>query len=116
MPGKRRLPSIKRLAYNVAERAVANRFAKGDAQGDEILFTYDPTNTTWPGNGWEHPRTSRAGYDNVNQVLAVQFYSNGAVYHYYDVPASVARQFRRTNSPGKFINSVLNGYDYSRIS
>lgn len=111
-----RKKSPEEITIEIANRAAADRFTSGTAAGDDIPFTYDPTNTTWPGNGWDHPRTARAGYDSSTGTLRVQFYSNGAVYDYHDVPASVARDFRMTTSPGTFINRVLNGYDYERIS
>lgn len=97
------------------ERDEALRFGRQEGVGEVIPFTYRPTKTTWPGNGWKHRRTTAAGYDRLTQTLRVQFFTNGAVYDYYDVPPAVARQFRRAESPGKFINSVLNGYEYSRV-
>lgn len=97
------------------ERDEALRFGRQEGVDEVIPFTYRPTKTTWPGNGWKHRRTTAAGYDRLTETLRVQFFTNGAVYDYYNVPPAVARQFRRAESPGKFINSVLNGYEYSRV-
>lgn len=91
-------------------------FARQMAAEDEVNLTYDPTKTTWPGNGWDHRRTTRAGYNRATQTLRIQFFTNGAIYDYYDVPPAVARQFRRVDSPGRYINAVLNGYAYERIN
>lgn len=113
-----RLPKLRSLseAASIArEQIEATRFAKQSAPEDDVMLTYRPTNTTYPGNGWSHPRTSAAGYNRSTRTLRVQFYSNGAQYDYYDVPPSVARAFHQTASPGKFINSTLNGYDYTRV-
>lgn len=98
-------------------------FSRSESPDDEVEFTYDPTKTSWPGNGWDHKRTDRAGYNRATQTLRVQFHTNGAIYDYYDVPPSVARAFYRgVNNPrggglstGVFINMVLNNYDYERI-
>lgn len=92
-------------------------FARGASPDDDtVLFTYDPTKTTWPQNGWDHRRTTRAGYNRATRTLRIQFFTNGAIYDYFDVPPAVARQFRRVESPGRYINAILNNYDYERIS
>ena len=93
----------------------AETFARGKSEGEYIPFTYIPTNTTWPENGWDHRRTTDAGYDRERQILKVKLYTNGAEYEYWPVPPAVARAFRRTESPGKFINAVLNNYNYQRV-
>lgn len=67
----------------------------------------DPTRTINP----PRPRTLQAGYDPTTETLRVRF-REGAVYGYYGVPSQVWRDFRRAPSPGKFINQVLNGYEY----
>ena len=90
-------------------------FGRSEAPDDEVHLTYVPTKTTWPENGWDHRRTDEAGYNRNTQTLRIQFHTNGAVYDYYDVPPAVARTFRRVESPGRYINAVLNGYEYSRV-
>jgi hypothetical protein len=72
------------------------------------LFTYDPTNSSFR----PRPRTIAAGYQESTYTLRIRF-RNGRVYGYYRVPPNVWRNFKATNSPGKYINRVLNHYDYS---
>lgn len=68
------------------------------------------------------PRTQFEGYDSKTQTLAVRFREGAAkgggtaTYHYYNVPPAIAQQFRRSASPGKFINRRLAGYPYGRVS
>lgn len=73
----------------------------------------DPTNTSNPA----HPRTLRAGYlkerGAATGTLWVVF-RDGTPWEYYDVPQQVWRNFRRVKSPGRFINRVLNNFDYGR--
>jgi hypothetical protein len=118
---KIRLPSgemetIKNVLSNLDDRIAAERFVNQTADEEDFIpLDYDPSNTTWPENGWDHRRTSRAGYRRSDGTLRIQFFSNGAIYDYHNVPVDVARRFRRVESPGKFINAVLNGYEYEKI-
>lgn len=76
---------------------------------DELLLPYQPTPTINPGR----PRTLAAGYDERSQALRIKFRS-GEYYTYYNVPPSVWWKFQRAQSPGRFINTTLNSYPYSR--
>lgn len=85
-------------------------------EGDNESFSFpqiDPTNTTNPGK----PRTLQAGYYRERGAetgtLRVRF-RDGTPWEYYDVPPNVWRNFKRVKSPGKFINRVLNNFDYGR--
>lgn len=73
----------------------------------------DPTNTSNP----PKPRTLRAGYlkerGEATGTLWVVF-RDGTPWEYYDVPANIWRNFKRVKSPGRFINRVLNNFDYGR--
>lgn len=69
----------------------------------------DPTATTNP----QRPRTKQAGYDRETGILRIRF-RDGTPWEYYDVPPNVWRNFRRVKSPGRFINRVLNSYEYGR--
>jgi hypothetical protein len=83
-----------------------------------IPLTYAPTKTSWPANGWDHRRTVAAGYDRQRGLLRIEFYTDGSIYDYgttRKVPSVVAEQFRLTQSPGRFINSTLESYGYTRI-
>jgi hypothetical protein len=107
-----------RASYNpvkYADYSFANQTAEDE---DFTPLTYDPTKTTWPANGWNHRRTTAAGYNSLTRTLDIEFFTNGAVYRYgteRPVPRTIALAFRRTDSPGKFINSTLNSYGYERI-
>lgn len=98
------------------EAARARDFANEEGEGDFIPWTYDPSKTTWPQNGWDHRRTTMAGYNKNTQTLRIKFYTDGAVYDYYNVDAATARAFRRAASPGRFINARLNSLPYERIN
>lgn len=98
----------------VTKRAVVQRGTYlGREEGTEFdpafgfIPDIDPTRTINPGR----PRTRMAGYDPATQTLRIRF-REGVVYGYYNVPPGVWRDFRRTPSPGKFINSTLNSFEY----
>lgn len=76
---------------------------------DSLLLPYQPTPTINPGR----PRTLAAGYDERSQSLRIKFRS-GEYYTYYNVPPSVWYKFQRASSPGRYINTTLNNYPYSR--
>lgn len=79
------------------------------AGDDSGLLPYQPTPTINPGR----PRTLAAGYDENAMTLRVKF-RDGPIYGYYNVPPSVWWRFQRAQSPGRFINSTLQRYPYSR--
>lgn len=58
-----------------------------------------------------NPRVREAGYDDVNQIVRVTF-RDGTPWAYYNVPPEVWTEFRSADSPGRYINEVLNGYPY----
>ena len=76
---------------------------------DEELLPYQPTPTINP----MRPRTLAAGYDERSQTLRIKF-RNGSYYTYFNVPPSVWWKLQRAQSPGRFINSTLNKFPYSR--
>lgn len=76
---------------------------------DASLLPYQPTSTIDP----KRPRTLAAGYDERSQSLRIKF-REGEYYTYYNVPPSVWWQFQRASSPGRYINTRLNNYPYSR--
>jgi hypothetical protein len=76
---------------------------------DERLLAYQPTPSINP----PRPRTLAAGYDENTHTLRVRF-RDGTPWEYYDVPPAVWRNFARTNSPGRFINSTLNNFEYGK--
>ena len=54
-------------------------------------------------------RVTEARYDKGLQQIHVIF-RDGTPWVYDGVPTNIWRNFRRSASPGKFINRVLNGY------
>jgi hypothetical protein len=81
--------------------------ASGDDLDDSQWWVFDSS------------RVAEAAYDRKNDNLYVRFMRPqvGSVEYVYEgVPANVWRNFRRSQSPGKFINRVLNDYDYHRTS
>lgn len=118
MAKRKGLPPLNKTIANIEGRIEARKFASSSAEQGDVNMTYVPTATTYPGNGWDHPRTSEAGYNRDTGILRIEFYTNGALYDYgtkKPVPPSVARAFRRTASPGRFINSTLEAYGYERV-
>jgi hypothetical protein len=59
-------------------------------------------------------RVERARYDSGTREVHVVFSNNGAPYVYQEVPPNVWRGFRRSGSPGKYINRQLNSFPYYR--
>lgn len=62
------------------------------------------------------PRTLEAGYEAQTDgpgrgTLRVRF-RDGTAWEYYDVEPDVWQRFKRSASPGRFINRVLNSYEY----
>lgn len=102
----------------LGENIEATKFGRSSSAEDEVAMTYVPTNTTWPGNGWNHRRTTEAGYNRNTGILRIEFFTDGSLYDYgtvTPVPPAVAMAFRRAASPGQFINSTLEGYGYERV-
>jgi hypothetical protein len=79
------------------------------------LYTFPqvaPTKTINP----MRPRTLEAGYEKDTfgkglGTLRVRF-RDGTPWEYYKVPPNIWQNFKRSVSPGRFINRVLNGYPY----
>ena len=103
------LNSIKQQAARLTDQRLATEIEIA-INGDDIpLLPYQPTPTINPGR----PRTLAAGYDERSQTLRIKF-REGAYYTYFNVPPSVWYRFVRAQSPGRFINSTLNRFPYSR--
>ena len=58
--------------------------------------------------------SARARYDSGARQVQVEFSNNGAPYVYEEVPQNIWRNFRRSASPGKYINRTLNAFPYYR--
>jgi KTSC domain len=120
LPNSETIPNSRYYGNRITENTEADRFSKEDNEtGYWIPLTYAPTKTAFPGNGWDHRRTIAAGYDLSRGMLAVQFYTDGSVYHYgidKPVPQDVAKRFRLAASPGRFINNELDSYGFVKVS
>ena len=56
------------------------------------------------------------GYDADTETLEIEFKATG-VYRYFSVPATVAGEFQRTPSPGKFFLQHIKGkYAWEKAS
>jgi hypothetical protein len=70
---------------------------------------YSPTRTAFP----DRPRTVQSRYSRKYQTLEVEF-RDGTYWHYDEVPPGIWNRFKRIDSPGRYINAVLNGYPYGQ--
>jgi hypothetical protein len=65
---------------------------------------------------FQSSRVAEAGYDPEHQRLYVRFVKptneGGTPWTYEGVPSNVWRNFRRSQSAGKYVNRVLNQYNY----
>jgi KTSC domain len=68
---------------------------------------YWPTRTIDP----LRPRTLQARYSDRFNRLEVIF-RDGTPWHYDEIPANLWNSFKRAESPGRFINAVLNDFPY----
>jgi KTSC domain len=120
LPNSENIPNSRYFGDPFVENIEADLFSRSDnAQGDFIPLTYAPTKTAFPGNGWDHRRTIAAGYSVSQGILRVKFYTDGAIYDYgidQRVPPAIAKAFRLAQSPGRFINTTLEDYGYTRIN
>lgn len=89
--------------YEEALNLVASR--EGD---DEGLLPYQPTNTSNP----PRPRTLAAGYDRASRTLRIRW-RDGTGTEYYDIPPDIWRRFQKSASPGRFVNRILNNFEYA---
>lgn len=81
-----------------------------------------PHETPPVGLSWlpfDSSRVAEGAYDRESETLYVRFVKPvpiGTPWVYEGVPENVWRNFRRSASPGRFVNRVLNNYDYHRGS
>jgi hypothetical protein len=74
---------------------------------------------TLPHDWWtfDSTRINEATYDSASERLYVRFvkpHGEGTPWTYENVPANVWRNLRRSQSPGRFVNRVLNNYSNHR--
>jgi hypothetical protein len=95
-----------------------------DQLGNPAVITQgapDEDATMPPPEEWydfDSSRIAAAAYDRDSQRLYVHFVkptsAGGTPWLYEGVPSNVWRNLRRSQSPGKFVNRVLNDYNYHR--
>jgi len=97
-----------------ASRDVGLRSSTGRAEArgltDVRPVEMIPMGSSEPGDP-RGPRVREAGYDDVNQIIRVTF-RDGTPWAYYNTPPEVWHGFRTADSPGRYINAVLNDYPY----
>lgn len=85
--------------------AAAKQRAKIQSEPDRVWV---PTPSSNPAN----PRTRAASYYSQTQMMVVEWGDGGVPYAYYDVTPQDWDAFTQSDSPGKFINAVLNNHNY----
>ena len=95
------LPSTPNLLHNLSALSVQEEEEVKDLQWVQF----------------DSSRVREAAYDPNNDRLFVVFVKPqpvGTPWVYNGVPPNVWRNFQRSASPGRYVNRVLNGYDYHR--
>lgn len=63
----------------------------------------------------ESSQITAIGYDAQSQTLVIRFKSNGAVYHYFDVPPATWEGFKAAESKGRFFGkNIKSVFRYQR--
>lgn len=72
--------------------------------------------TSMPSSNPPNPRTRYSDYDPVTQRLYVEWGDGRTPYYYYDVTPQEADMFQnQVDSPGRYINAVLNFKNYGPV-
>jgi hypothetical protein len=78
-----------------------------DMASGPVQVSYDT-----PSSNPADPRTAAAGYDPVLQRLRIEWGDGGPAYNYYNVPPQIWDSFQHAPSPGRYIDAVLNYFNY----
>ena len=104
-----RLPSPNEEA-GVLDPRFRKNYRRRITEKDEEGYRWQaPTSSSNPAR----PRTVEAGYNASERTLRVVF-RDGTPYEYYGVEPVTWQRFKRSASPGRFINRILNQYPYAR--
>lgn len=112
------IDDVNRLAEQASEQVRSTR-AKEDARAKvarrnlRALSVAPVKEDLPPLLPFDSSRVSEAGYSSASHTLYVRF-KDGTPWQYNNVEPNVWRNFRRSASPGKFINRTLNNYSYGR--
>ena len=109
-----RMPTAEELLHLTTEQEYD---VQAHDEGTYHFPQVSPTKTINP----PRPRTLEAGWERIRDpnhpaypgILRVRF-RDGTPWEYYNVPSSIWQRFKRVQSPGRFINRVLNNYEYGR--
>lgn len=109
---------VNRLAERAAEQVRIQR-AKEDRRAGVVArnlraLSASPIKEDLPTMlPFDSSRVAEAGYSPASHTLYVRF-NDGTPWQYNNVEPNVWRNFRRSASPGRYINRVLNNYSYGR--
>lgn len=113
-PTADRMPTAEELLHITTEQEYD---VQAHDEGTYHFPQVSPTKTINP----PRPRTLEAGWERIRDsnhpaypgILRVRF-RDGTPWEYYNVPSAIWQRFKRVQSPGRFINRVLNNYPYGR--
>lgn len=77
------------------------------------IFTERRAARPGPWLPFDSSRVAKGRYDSGLRQIQVEF-ADGTPWVYEEVPRNVWHNMRRSASPGRYINRVLNGYPYRR--
>ncbi len=107
----------------MAKRPSPNRESVKVPKASDVKKLYTPWVFTQPQEAdpreWvslDSSRVERARYDDGLSQVQVTFRKHGTPWVYEDVPSDVYDMFITSDSPGRFINDVLNRYPYRRAT
>lgn len=108
--------SSDRAANQAAKRAAPppSRTTRG-TRNLRAIGAERPKEPLPPMLSFDSSRVAEAGYSSGSKTLYVRFV-DGTPWNYFGVEKSEWRNFRRSASPGRYINRVLNSKDYRRGS
>lgn len=78
--------------------------------GESVADDPDAADVDW--YVFDSSRVAEAAYDRKSDRLFVRWQDGGRGYVYEGVPQNEWNNFKRSQSPGKFVNRVLNSHDY----
>lgn len=107
-------PAPSTIRPHDSDHALDPRFRKNfrrriQPADDEGYRWWAPTSSSNPAR----PRTLQAAYNANERTMRVVF-RDGTPWEYYGVEPITWQRFKRSASPGRFINRILNGYPYAR--
>jgi len=115
---QREVAAREQALADAKQRGRTARAIEAAMNGDDTaLFTVDMAQRS---SNPARPRAIAGGYDSASETVRIRFrpegkHPEGAVYEYYQVPRAVWKNLLRANSPGRFIDRVLDTYPYTQV-